>query len=526
MNHHHATPAPERRLRVATIGTGLGGISTLHSLGDDPLVRSIDNGEDAVAFDPDIVAVLLSGTRADTDTLALSSHLALRLPQSFRIAIGPQDALLRAVNEGRCEAAVTEHADPVELAALIQRGVSLTRAPAHVDSDAAELMRGRAELEGHLAAYQSQLALAHEQLRETRNEVLQLELQTSIGQLVRGLAHELNNPLTAILGHAQRLRLRADDPTDVRRRAQTLSNEAERCIALVERLRSLANPAREEASPCAIGTIIGLACERLEQRRVPIPPISYRKELPVALASSRALARVFEQALDNAIQAGAKRIECSGELRHGRLLVHLDNDGASPNDDEIRHCLRPFFTSRSKEGHHGLGLCLASSLLREMGGSITLDRRTDLHGARCTITLQSIGVPNESTPSHPLPIIGSATQVLVIDDEPLVAELLTDMLADEGCETITCGSRAEAHEQLQLGVVRAVLCDVKLPDGDGCELLAHALRRWPRLVGHCALITGDADNPQVRQVSKELSVPVVAKPFHIGAVQRLLRQIL
>lgn len=519
-------PAPRPRqppLRILTLGASPTAADAVHRLGDRVVVET----DEATGTPPDALAVLLAGDRDDDALLAHSAQLALQWPATFCIAIGPVDALLAAVNRGCCQAAVSDRAEPVELAALLRRGMALAaaRRGQGLPPDAADETRRRAESEGQLAACQTQLAVAHEQLRATRNEVVELELQTSIGQLVRGLAHELNNPLTAILGHAQRLGARAGDPDNVRRRSRILSAEAERCIDLVQRLGGIGTPHGERNVACDPAAVIDRACVRLHSRRAAIPVVQTSGVLPAVLAGPSALSRVIEHILDNALQAGATRVDCSGDLRHGRVRLHLDNDGATPTDEQIRHCLRPFYTTRCGTGHHGLGLCLASALLREMGGSLTLDQRADGDGARCSITLAPAEEPDDRSPAHPTAVLGTADRVLVVDDEPMVAELLTDLLADRACDTVVAGDRAAALAQLERGGVRAMLCDGKLPDGDGCELLALAQRRWPRLVGHCALLTGDPDDPAVRAAADDLAIPVLGKPFHIAAVVALIRDL-
>ena len=497
-------------------------------LGDQVTLLECSDLAAAVQHQPDAVAMLIAENDDAGPAFDLLAAAARALPDSFRLVLGPvgsESLVRRAVNEGRAEAYLPLDAQRAELAAFLRRATGggtarFTRARSEDLGEAITID----ELEAELAACHAQLAEAHERLRATRNEVLQLELQASTSQLVRGLAHELNNPLTAIIGHTQRLRLRADDPDEVKRRAGILSTEAERCIALVERLRSLGSPLSEAVSSCQVGTVVGMACERLEQRRLGIPPIAYRRELPTILAAQRALARCIEQVLDNAIQAGAQHIWLDGELRSGRVHIAIDNDGATIGDEEIRHAVRPFFTTRSESGHHGLGLSLASSLLREMGGSLNLDRREDGPGARCTIILPTAGGRGDSTPARGVPTIAGNT-VLVIDDEPMVAALLEDLVDDLGHRAVVCSNRHEALERLGDGDIGTVLCDVKLPDGDGIDLLTKAMRRWPRLIGHCALITGDARSPAIRERAAALEVPLIAKPFHLATVQRLLQDL-
>ncbi len=350
--------------------------------------------------------------------------------------------------------------------------------------------------------------------------------QVAIEHLVRGLAHELNNPLAVILGHAQRMALRLGDPEDCRRRLGLICDEVQRCIDLVARLRRYANPVQEEPVPCALPGLITRAQERLRRHALVAPMVCLPETCPMLLVARDGMERALECLLANAVEAGARQVIIgAGDAGDGRWRLHVDNDGRSPDDHEVSNALRPFF-STSSTGGRGVGLTLAHQLLRDMSGTLIFDRRPDGPGAR--VTLEVPVAPQDQVVSASgtggFPVLRQ--HVLVIDDQPLVLELISDALVEQGCTVRSCNTGHEALEALAAERFDACLCDFHLPDVDGVELLHTALAGQPHLHGHLALVTGDAQDAVVTCAAEEMDLAVLAKPFRLQQVIGVLDRIL
>jgi len=205
-----------------------------------------------------------------------------------------------------------------------------------------------------------------------------------------------------------------------------------------------------------------------------------------------------------------------------RIQLHLDNDGETPGDAVVANAVKPFFTTRSTTGGRGLGLTIAASLLRDQAGTISIDRRADGPGARITITLPRAPVSADPPSSAALPTIRAL--VLVVDDEPLIAELLQDCLIDAGCDALTVATCAEALAAVQKAPLRAVLADVNLADGSGVALLRRVLEVRPHLAGHLALVTGDAQAHA--DLARSSGFPVLAKPFRLEQMSKFISALL
>lgn len=362
-------------------------------------------------------------------------------------------------------------------------------------------------------------------IRSLRQQVAQLEEHGTLPHLMGGLAHELNNPLGAILGHSQRLPRSAGNTDDLRRRAGIIAGETQRCIDLVARLRAYATPRSEAIAICDPGELARQAAETVRTQHRRCPRLTGDQQLDRVLGGPRSLQQVFEQLFDNARLAGAQCCRLSSQRHEDRVVIHVDNDGETPGDEILANATKPFFTCRSDEGHQGLGLSLANALAREIGGSLTMQSHPSGTGARCCITLDA---PNE----HDTALFkdrhgtGLGKRVLLIDDEPMIAELLGDMLATVGCSVDTCDSIAAARQRYQPELHDLVICDQRLPDGCGGDLLHALVEGHPQLRGHVAFSTGDSSDPQLRQQAQRLRAPIIGKPFRMADLQQVLSEIL
>ncbi len=435
------------------------------------------------------------------------------------------------INQDTVDAFLPKPWTPEQLLALLHQGCEAALIRRHNRSLVHELGTRNAELlelasrletlvderTAHLSEANEKLRTAHAELARSQGERIRLETLGAVAQLVRGLAHELNNPLATILGYAQRLQVIHKADEDTKRRLGVILAEVDRCSSLVSQLHGLAQPPDEDTEAIAPGDLLARAQARLIQQGAACPDVRIDPRLPTAQGGPRAFQQVCEQVLANAAAAGARTCRLSGRREQDRVRLVIANDGATPDADQIRNALRPFYTTMSAEGHRGLGLALCYGLLREQDGTIELAARSDGPGAEVVITL-----PAATSAPAPIPAARSAPdevhRVLVIDDEPLVAGLLVDALADFGLQADVVSDAAAALALVAQGGHSAAIVDVHLGSASGIDLARRLIETWPALEGHLALVTGDGD---VEAISRASGLPVIGKPFRMDHIERL-----
>ncbi len=473
------------------------------------------------------------GANAPTG-LEVLARLRERDADCFRIIFtgaADLDFAVSAINQGLIDAFLVKPWTGEHLISLLNQGCETSLLRRHNRQLAQELAGRNAalehlnqQLERMVEERTASLRETLDQLRQQQVEMVRLETQSTVSQIARGLAHELNNPLAAILGYSQRLKRRLGSDLDASQRLDVILTEVERCRGLVEQLRNLAAPLDESLRPCDPVAILEQAVLRLRGTGAVVPEITIAGTLPQVIAAPRSLSRVFEQVLDNAHLAGARTCVLSASVLDHRVRLMLTNDGATPDDEVTRNAARPFFTTRADRGHRGLGLAMAAAVLREQEGAIGLDQREDgSPGAVCSISLPLAGA---------LPLIAETTQahpdsglVLVVDDDPMITELISDCLRDDGINVLVVATADEALTALTSHPIRAVIADYHLGRSSGLDVLRALIARQPGLAGHVAVFTGASDSTTLDRIRADTGFPVLAKPFRLEQVQQLVRDI-
>jgi signal transduction histidine kinase len=466
--------------------------------------------------------------------LELLSRLRKRDSDCFRIIFTDSpdlDFAVSAINQGLIDAFLVKPWSGEHLISLLNQGCETALLRRHnrqlmreIAGRNAALEHLNRQLERMVEQRTASLRETLDQLRQSQIETVRLETQATVSQIARGLAHELNNPLAAIMGYSQRLKRRLGSDLDTVQRLDVILKEVDRCRGLVEQLRNLAAPLDEAVRPCDPLAVIDTAVVRLQTTGVTVPEIRVQGTIPQVMAGPRSLTRVFEQVLDNARLAGAKVCTVSATTNEGRVRLLLANDGATPDEETTHNATRPFFTTRADYGHRGLGLSMASALLREQEGAINLDCREDgSPGAVCIISLPLSGagqIAVAETQAHP-----ETGQVLVVDDDPMITELLSDYLREDGISVLVVATAEQAKAALASKPIRAVIADYHLEYGSGLDVLRALIARQPGLAGHVAVFTGANDAATLERIQRDTGFPVLAKPFRLEQVQRLVREI-
>lgn len=478
------------------------------------------------------VALIDHGLPGGEDGLSFLRRLEGRRGHVFRILFTGRtevDFVIQAINDGHIDAFLAKPWSTEALFALLHQGADVAHLRRRnrslrreLEVRNRELERFNRELEDLVGERTATLEETNRQLRSYQDELVRLESQALVTQLIRGLAHELNNPLAVILGNVERLGRALGDDSKEAKRIATMRREVDRCTDIIARLRSYARPLGEDAIDCRLGQVLDITLERLASRSVELPGLEI-SECPRFHAAPKALAKALAQILDNAVRARASLIRISGRRHAERILLEIANDGATPSDEVVRQADRPFFSGWG-DGSAGLGLSLARSLLSEQGATLNFDAGEP--GAVVRISLQAADDSSDLVRAAlDQPRRTASAAILLVDDEELVLELLADALEERGLSATCAGTAADARRVCREGSVAAVLLDANLGGSDGIELARELLADYDWLVGHLALMSGDPDNPRLRSVRSELGLPVLAKPFRLEDLTGLLEDL-
>lgn len=369
---------------------------------------------------------------------------------------------------------------------------------------------------------EGRLAVAEGQLSDLQERMLELEHQASLAQLVRSLAHELNNPLAVILGNAELIARGGADQQRLLRRAGTIVEQVDHCKDIIMRLRKFARPQGESAEGLAIAQVIAQAVQRLQRRGHAVPNVQVEEAFPLLHCGRQALVRSVEQVLDNAIRAGASQISVHGNGDAHRCAVAFANDGVAPSDEALRQACRPFYSDR---GGAGLGMSLAASLLAEYQGQIALQRPQAGQGAVAVITLpvSTQRADPARTPSNTRLQTAQVVRqqhLLVVEDDDLLAELIVLTAEELGWGVQVARSVDEFAKARDALHADAVVADVHIVGGDGLTLLGEMLTRQPRM--GAVIMSGDIQQAKVQAFVQQHHCYALGKPFRIQDLRAVL----
>jgi PAS domain S-box-containing protein len=368
--------------------------------------------------------------------------------------------------------------------------------------------------------------------KRTAEALRQSEKLAAMGELLAGVAHELNNPLAVVMGRATMLRDKVAG-SELAEGAEKLRQAAERCARIVKNFLALARQHPPERDQVELNRIVIEAVELLAYPlRVDSVDVSLSlaSDLPILAADPHQLHQVLVNLITNAHHAMReaplpRRLAISTRLDPDPRRVQLevaDNGPGIPAHIQSR-IFEPFFTTKPVGQGTGLGLPLCKGIIEGHGGMIRAGNRSE--GGAAFVVELPLG-----TPARAARAAGSASPItgrliLVVDDEPDVAAVLAEILAADGHQVETAASGLVALEKLRVRPSDVILLDLKMPGLDGPGLYRDIARQHPDLRSRVAFVTGDTMNPDTSAFLEETGAPTLAKPFTVEDVRRVVRQV-
>jgi signal transduction histidine kinase len=379
------------------------------------------------------------------------------------------------------------------------------------------------------------LCLALDVSRETllQQKLLRADRLAQLGALVSGVAHELNNPLSAISGFAEMLA--ADAPNaEQRESAEIIHLEAMRAGRVVQTLLDFARHRTQTRQPVSLQDIVErvLALQRSALKRARCKAIvDLPEDLPDIAGDPQELQQVVLNAVLNAVQAieGAGHpgvITISAQRTNGHLTLMVEDTGPGVPPEVLDRVFEPFFTTKGVGGT-GLGLAISLGIVKAMGGRMYV-HNIEGGGARLGIELPLRPAVEEVTPQAGFHKAARPLSVLVVEDEASVRRGFTLMARRLGHNVTVSGSYDEAAALLagpESGY-DAVVVDVHLDEAHtGFELFDRLLEEGRGREHRVIFTTGDSISPRTRDALERSERPVLRKPFKLDELKEILERV-
>jgi PAS domain S-box-containing protein len=383
---------------------------------------------------------------------------------------------------------------------------------------------GEQVIVAHIYDLTDQIKMQQE-LEQQRETLHQNEKLSALGGLLAGVAHELNNPLSVVLGLALMLKEGAAD-AKVAERADRIGRAAERCARIVKTFLAMARQQPARTSNVTIDEIIASAVEvagySIRSSDIDLS-VDLDRHLPAIWADPDQLSQVLINLLVNAEQAlhgreGPRKIVVSARFqpRTNRIVVRVTDTGPGIPKEILPRIFEPFFTTKEVGSGTGIGLSFCHRIVQSHGGTIQVETPRN-GGTAFVISLpaserldQRSEAAEEEAPSSP------GLACLVIDDEKEVGELIADVLRHAGFKVALAQSGEEALERLKKETFAVILSDLKMPNMDGRRLFKHISDNFPAEVGKLAFLTGDTISPDAQAFLRATKRPYLEKPVKPG----------
>ncbi|MCA3239679.1 MAG: response regulator [Rubrivivax sp.] len=400
---------------------------------------------------------------------------------------------------------------------------------------------------------------ASDQIERQREALRQSEKLSAMGSLLAGVAHELNNPLAIAMGRASLLEEKVAagaEPGALQDDARRIREAAERCGRIVRTFLNMARQRPPSRRAVQLDDIVRAATDMLgytlRSHGVRVD-LALGEGLPDVQADADQIGQVVLNLMVNAQQAmeGAATltrvlsistgVELPRPGREPRVWLRVADTGPGVPVELHERLFEPFFTTKAVGLGTGLGLSVSRGIVREHGGDLVLEQPRDSDGVaapagasfRLSLPISgeksADGDVQAATPSDTSDAeaaAGELRRVLVVDDEPEVAELMREVLESAGFDVLTAESGAVALELLAGARFDAVVSDVRMPDLDGPALWQRLQAEHPALARRMLFVSGDTLSDAARQTLADTGAATLDKPFTstdlLGAVRAVL----
>ena len=402
-----------------------------------------------------------------------------------------------------------------------------------------QLSRAFNQMSENIEQAQTELTRMVETLKSTQAQLVQSEKLSAVGEFVAGVAHELNNPLAAVMGFSELLRT-ANVAVEYREDLDIIFKSSQRCQRIVQSLLSFARrhpPERKLVSlNPLIQDVLQMIAYQLRTSNVAVVT-DFAPQLPLVLADGHQLQQVVLNVINNARQAiqahqPTGTITVTTKAVDAKIEIIIQDSGPGISRENLKKIFDPFFTTKEVGQGTGLGLSLCYGLIKEHGGNISARSQSGA-GATFTIELPATGdlngqaIPDQNQGGGPVnPFEGAGKSILVVDDEEMLLELMRQELVRHGYHVVVA-----INGDAALGAVRAkkfdvILCDLKMPGLNGRQVYERLRTEKPEVCPRFIFVTGDIINETLEQFLELEQRHCLTKPFALPELRDAIKNVL
>ena len=358
----------------------------------------------------------------------------------------------------------------------------------------------------------------------------------SVGELAAGVAHEINNPLAAVLGLSELIQMENASPS-VTEDARKIQEAAERAARIVQNLLSFARKQESAKGYLHVASVVDRAIE-LKSHDFRLNNINlttkHSNRVPLTMIDELQMIQVVLNILNNASQAIIENQE-SGEitattsLKNGKIRISITDNGPGIAPEILQYIFDPFFTTKQVGQGTGLGLSICYGIVREHGGELWAESKPG-KGATfhielplaSDITSTTTPAGNEESNASASSGNNSSMRILVVDDEPLFRDAISRMLSADGHDVVLASNGYQAWDLIQKDRFELILADLRMPGLDGQRLYDLVKEKSQDIAEKMVFVTGDTASPSARNFLRATGNPVLSKPFTIDDIRRLI----
>jgi two-component system NtrC family sensor kinase len=375
-----------------------------------------------------------------------------------------------------------------------------------------------------------------EERRIMQDQLAQAEKLSALGEMISGIAHELNNPLTGVMGFSQLL-MNSDASDAVKESVVKIHRDATRCQKIVQNLLDFSRRRDSAENPVDVNELVEATLE-LRATQLKVDGIEVVKDLeqglPVIVGDFHKLQQVLFNIVNNAHQAMNEigqggRLLLRTQRKADWVEISCADTGPGIPQDRIQKIFDPFFTTKGIGKGTGLGLSLSYGIIQKHQGRIEV---TSAAGGGATFMIR-LPVPDAAperaeqiaqAPGRRAPLEGKA--ILVVDDEETIVDLLESVLLQAGHRVTTACNGRQALEKIRASDYDVIISDLRMPDMGGQKLYECVSEIKPHLKDRMIFSTGDTVNPTTQALFQRTGNLHIAKPFRLEEVDEVIRQVI